>query len=237
MATNPLYWIATNVVSENFPTTDEALKEPDGLLAAGGDLTADTLLDAYRRGIFPWYSEGQPILWWSPDPRSVLQLDALHISRSLKRRIQSGIYRVTIDQSFEDVVECCSAPRKSQSGTWITADMQAAYCQLHRLGHAHSVECWHQQKLVGGLYGVGIGKVFFGESMFAAMADASKVCLVHLVDNLRAWGYALIDCQVHNPHLESLGARPIARRHFIAQLNDLCGLQPAAHAWQTEVGV
>ena len=157
----PLYWIAANVVADEFPAIDEALAEPDGLLAAGGDLSAETLLDAYRRGIFPWYSDGQPILWWSPDPRSVLDLDKLRVSRSLRRRINSGIYRVTIDQAFEDVVKCCSEPRETQSGTWITADMQAAYGELRRLGHAHSLECWHDRELVGGLYGVAIGQVFF----------------------------------------------------------------------------
>ncbi|MEE9575150.1 MAG: leucyl/phenylalanyl-tRNA--protein transferase [Gammaproteobacteria bacterium] len=215
MITNTkLYWIADNIVSEEFPDVSHALTEPDGLLAIGGDLNPDRLLDAYRKGIFPWYSEGQPIMWWSPDPRCVLFPDELIISRSLKKSLRKHDYKVTFDQVFSDVVKSCAGPRLNSPGTWITQAIIKNYQLLHESGHAHSVECWLQGELVGGLYGIAIGQIFFGESMFSRITDASKICLVHLVHFLKIQGFALIDCQVYSEHLARLGARVIPRDEF-----------------------
>ena len=197
---------------------DVALIEPNGLLALGGDLSAPRLLYAYAHGIFPWYSAGQPILWWSPDPRMVLEPEHLKIARSLRKRIRKGEYEVTTNRCFKQVVQACAAPRGAGNGTWIVAEMLAAYLTLHELGHAHSIECWFDGKLVGGLYGVAIGQVFFGESMFSRRVDASKVALERLC---RA-GYRLIDCQLPSKHLASLGALPVPRKQFCARLNELC---------------
>ncbi|MDH5437103.1 MAG: leucyl/phenylalanyl-tRNA--protein transferase [Gammaproteobacteria bacterium] len=205
-----------------FPDVDQALTEPDGLLAVGGDLSPERLLEAYRRGIFPWYSEGQPVLWWSPNPRSVLFPEKLNISRSLKKSLNKNVFTVTLDTAFRDVITACSHPRKDDAGTWITPDMIDAYCLLHEQGHAHSVECWYEDKLVGGLYGIAIGKVFFGESMFSKKTDASKVAFVTLVQQLTTWGFQLIDCQIQSAHLDSLGAENIPRRRFIDLLNQHC---------------
>ncbi|HHH35934.1 MAG TPA: leucyl/phenylalanyl-tRNA--protein transferase [Gammaproteobacteria bacterium] len=207
-----------------FPDVTQALREPNGLLAVGGRLSPDCLLRAYRRGIFPWYSEEQPILWWSPDPRMVLFPDELRISRSLRKTLRRGIYRVSVDRAFPEVIAACAAPRRDEPGTWITAEMEAAYCHLHREGWAHSVEVWAGDALVGGLYGVAIGRVFFGESMFHRRRDASKVALVSLVERLRQWHFALIDCQVASDHLATLGAREIPRAHFIELLDRHCPL-------------
>jgi leucyl/phenylalanyl-tRNA--protein transferase len=205
-----------------FPPVETALREPNGLLAAGGDLSAVRLLDAYRRGIYPWYSEGQPPLWWSPDPRMVLFVDEFRPSRSLRRRVARRDFDVRVDTAFGDVIDACSrAPRKGQDGTWITADMQRAYAHMHDLGYAHSVEAWRDGELVGGLYGLALGKVFFGESMFARVTDASKVCLAALVALLRERGMVLIDCQQETGHLASLGARPIPRGEFVRLLSEL----------------
>jgi len=202
-----------------FPPLESALREPNGLLAAGGDLRPQTLLAAYRRGIFPWYSEGQPILWWSPDPRMVLYLDEFRASRSLRKRIQQGTYDIRADTAFADVVRACAhAPRAGQTGTWITPAVIDAYATLHAQGYCHSVEAWHDGVLVGGLYGLALGRVFFGESMFAHRVDASKVALAMLVTLLRERQFVLIDCQQETPHLASLGARPIPRRMFAAEL-------------------
>lgn len=216
------YWINPYAYDIDFPDVELALREPDGLLAIGGDLSTQRLLQAYRSGIFPWYSEGQPILWWSPDPRTVLFPEELKVSRSLAKTLRRGSYRVTLDQAFAQVVDACAAPRKDQDGTWITPAMKKAYRELHRLGLAHSIESWYQDQLVGGLYGIALGRVFFGESMFSRQTDASKVAFVHLVHWLKDWQYALIDCQVHTPHLASLGARPIARGEFIGLLRQWC---------------
>jgi leucyl/phenylalanyl-tRNA--protein transferase len=228
-----LYWIQAHRLGEGFPDPGDALREPDGLLAAGGDLSNERLLDAYQRGIFPWYTDGQPILWWAPDPRSVLCPDELHVTRSLRRTLARGTLTVTIDRAFANVIRECAAPRRDDGGTWITGDMTNAYNRLHAAGYAHSVETWQQGTLVGGLYGVAIGKVFFGESMFARQPDASKVALARLVDRLRDWGYELIDCQVHNAHLESLGARTIARTEFNGLLEVLCPQRPSEQAWRS----
>ncbi|WP_199775627.1 leucyl/phenylalanyl-tRNA--protein transferase [Microbulbifer pacificus] len=198
----------------DFPDTANALKDPDGLLAVGGDLTPEWLLAAYRRGIFPWFSDDQPILWWSPSPRCIVRPQALSLSRSLRKVIRQGRYQVTFDRAFEAVMEGCAAPRANQPGTWITADMCDAYTTMHRLGHAHSVETWLDGKLVGGLYGLAVGRMFYGESMFHRATDASKVAFAHLVRQLAVWGCELIDCQVSNPHLLSLGAEEISRTEF-----------------------
>lgn len=215
-----------------FPDVEQALTEPDGLLAVGGDLSPERLLEAYRRGIFPWYSEDQPVLWWSPNPRSVLFPEKLKISRSLNKTIKKQIFTVTLDTAFRDVITVCAQPRKDDAGTWITPDMIEAYCTLFEQGHAHSVESWHEGKLVGGLYGIAIGKVFFGESMFSKKTDASKVAFVKLVQQLKAWGFELIDCQIQSEHLDSLGAENIPRRHFIDLLNQLCISSNKDSAWK-----
>lgn len=216
----------------SFPPVDGALTEPNGLLAVGGDLSPTRLLAAYRHGIFPWYNLGEPVLWWSPDPRLVLFPEKLKVSRSLRKTLQRGEFRVTFDQAFTQVINACAAPRKHGGGTWITPEMKAAYSRLHELGYAHSVESWYQEKLVGGLYGVAIGRVFFGESMFYRRTDASKAAFVTLVESLRRWQYALIDCQVRTNHLISLGAEEIPRRQFIRLLDKLCQMPCAETAWR-----
>ena len=217
-----------------FPRVDLALQEPDGLLAVGGDLSEDRLLLAYRSGIFPWYGAGQPILWWSPDPRLVLFPSRLRITRSLSKTIRKATFSITLDQAFDAVISACAEPRPGQAGTWITPEMMAAYRDLHAAGHAHSVECWQEGKLAGGLYGVAIGRIFFGESMFARSTDASKVALVGLVRQLSRWGFPLVDCQVHTTHLASLGAETISRREFIRTLEHTC-MQPALNTtWRLD---
>lgn len=224
------YWLDINK-PDLFPDVELALKEPDGLLAVGGDLSEQRLLSAYRKGIFPWYSDDQPVLWWSPDPRMVLKPNELKVSRSLKKTIKKNIFEVTFDKAFEQVIGKCSAPRDYTNDTWITDEMKRAYIRLHNSGHAHSVECWRDGKLVGGLYGIAIGKVFFGESMFSQLTDASKVAFTYLVRHLQKWHYQLIDCQVYTQHLESLGASSIPRESFIEQLSSLCH-EPVNHQWQ-----
>ncbi|MBT6276494.1 MAG: leucyl/phenylalanyl-tRNA--protein transferase [Chromatiales bacterium] len=205
-----LTWLTPGLPDQAFPPTRHALVEPNGLLAAGGDLSPARLLAAYERGIFPWYSEGDPLLWWTPNPRSVLFPGELRVTRSLRKRIRSEKFSIRINTSFEQVMRACAAPRGGETGTWIDKAMVDAYSRLHEIGVALSVESWVGEQLVGGLYGVSLGKVFFGESMFARQADASKVALAHLC----TLGYQLVDCQLHNPHLESLGARMIERDKF-----------------------
>jgi len=221
-----LVWIDPHADDDPFPDVSTALKEPDGLLAVGGHLDPDLLLTAYRRGIFPWYSEGQPVLWWSPDPRAVIFPDKVRISRSLDRSLKKKPYQTTINQAFDAVIQACALPRPNQEGTWITADMAKAYSRLASLGHAHSIETWSDGKLVGGLYGVAIGCVFFGESMFSFASDASKVALVRLADELCQRGYRLIDCQVQSQHLDSLGAIALQRQHFIELISHWCNRAP-----------
>ncbi len=203
-----------NRASLKFPPLHKALREPNGLLAAGGDLSAERLVAGYRHGCFPWYQDGQPLLWWSPDPRTVLLPNNLHISRSLRKVLRSDLFSVTFDRNFTDVIHACSEPRKDEDGTWITSEMQAAYFALHAQGHAHSVEVWQQDQLVGGLYGIAIGQLFFGESMFSRTSNASKVGFVTLVSALKAAGFVLIDCQMPTAHLISLGAESIRRSEF-----------------------
>ncbi|MPQ75914.1 leucyl/phenylalanyl-tRNA--protein transferase [Hydrogenovibrio sp. JE_KL2] len=202
-----------------FPPTNIAMTDPNGLLAVGGDLSPEWLLLAYSKGLFPWFSEDDPILWWTPNPRAVLMINNLKVSRSLKKTIRKGHFQVTLDQNFRAVMEACSlAPREGQDGTWITEDMIEAYCALHEKGHAHSVEVWQDNEIVGGLYGVSIGKVFFGESMFSKRTDASKVALVALCTQLKAWGFNMIDAQVTSNHMLSLGATEISREEFEQRL-------------------
>lgn len=205
-----------------FPDVAEALTEPDGLLAIGGDLSVERLLAAYRRGIFPWYSDDQPILWWSPNPRAVLFPDELKISRSLRKTIKQQKYTVRMDTAFAEVIAACAEPRKDGHGTWITREMTQAYIQLHKHGFAHSIEAWSDDQLVGGLYGVSIGHVFFGESMFTRRSDASKVAFAFLVTQLRQQDFGLIDCQVFSTHLATLGARVILRENFVNLLDQFC---------------
>lgn len=211
-----LKWLSRS--NFDFPPLETALHEPNGLLAAGGDLNPQRLIQAYRHGCFPWFQDGQPILWWSPDPRTVLFPDELHVSRSLAKFIRQQQYRVTIDQAFEQVIQGCAGPRDYADGTWITTPMQDAYCQLHRLGVAHSAEAWQGDALVGGLYGLAIGRLFFGESMFSRADNASKVAFVALVQRLKAAGFVLIDCQMPTQHLHSFGARAISRGEFASHL-------------------
>lgn len=202
-----------------FPPVEQALPNPNGLLAAGADLSPARLIDAYSKGIFPWFSEGEPVLWWSPDPRMVLVTSEVHVSRSLRRVLRSGRFSVTFDRAFVDVMRrCADTPRgrRRETGTWITADMIEAYTELHRRDLAHSVEVWKDDGLAGGLYGVALGRMFFGESMFSRVTDASKVALVTLARHLERWGFAMIDCQVSSAHLLSLGAREIPRAEFVA---------------------
>ncbi|HMM71007.1 MAG TPA: leucyl/phenylalanyl-tRNA--protein transferase [Rhodocyclaceae bacterium] len=218
-------WLAPG---QPFPDIDRALGTPNGLLAAGGELSPARLLDAYRRGIFPWFNPGEPILWWSPDPRMVLFPEEIRIARSLKRRLRQADYTIAFDRDFDAVVRACAGPRRGARGTWITPAMRAAYGRLHRLGHAHCIEMYVDGALVGGLYGVALGRVFFGESMFSHIPNASKIALAHLAMTLHRKGYTLIDCQVPSAHLASLGARELPRSTFAALLQQqIDGRQPA----------
>ena len=264
-------WLSGNTP---FPPTERALRSPNGLLAAGGDLSTQRLLEAYRHGIFPWFSPGEPVLWWSPDPRMVLVPREFKISRSLAKVLRNTAYEVRCDTAFEQVMRGCAAPRgESQGGTWISEDMIAAYCALHEMGHAHSVEVWLPRQsfqpqtgskarqrrandmdgamgsamsergsqcgypdalgleLAGGLYGIAIGRMFYGESMFSQASNASKIALAHLARQLERWQFGMIDCQMNTPHLASLGAREIPRSEFIAQLRELINCEPVRH-WQ-----
>ncbi|MGH8677206.1 MAG: leucyl/phenylalanyl-tRNA--protein transferase [Burkholderiales bacterium] len=224
-------WLAPD---QPFPALERALRQPNGLLAAGGDLSVARLLDAYRRGIFPWFSEGEPILWWSPDPRMVLFPAELKVSRSLGKTLRRQSFSVTADRSFADVVEACRAPRRDQPGTWITREMALAYSRLHRAGYAHSIESWQHGELAGGLYGVAIGSAFFGESMFTRVSDASKVALITLVRQLERRGFGLIDCQMNTRHLASFGAREISRTRFARLLADLVDYGGNRGPWRLE---
>ncbi len=224
----PITWLAHSDPPALLPPSEQALAEPNGLLAAGGALTPDWLVHAYRRGIFPWYGPGQPILWWTPDPRAVLLPQEFRISRSLARSLRNRGYRTTIDAAFREVVAGCAAPRRAGGGTWLSPAMQAAYIALHERGQAHSIETWLGDRLVGGVYGVALGRVFFGESMFSHTRDASKVALARLVAECRRHGVPLIDCQVPSAHLASLGSRCLPRAEFEGWLAGLvAGPQPA----------
>jgi leucyl/phenylalanyl-tRNA--protein transferase len=227
-----MFRLSANPSDLRFPPVDVATSE--GLLAIGGDLRPERLLEAYRHGIFPWYDEDQPILWWSPDPRTVLFPDKLHISRSLKRSLRPGIFNVTLDTCFLDVMQHCAGPRPQypDGGTWITAEMLEAYRRLHKLGYAHSVEAWQEGALVGGLYGVALGGAFFAESMFTRASDASKVALVSLVRQLQAWEFCLMDCQQSSPHVMALGAESIPRHNFLDHLTAALAMTERRGRWQ-----
>ena len=218
-----------------FPPVETALKDPNGLLAMGGDLSPARLLDAYRHGIFPWFNPGEPILWWSPDPRMVLVPGEVRITRSLAKRIRNAGFEVRVDTAFAEVMCACAAPREGESGTWISPLMVAAYSRLFEAGYAHSVETWHDGRLVGGLYGVAIGSMFYGESMFSREPDASKVALVRLAQQLQHWGFGLIDCQMETEHLASMGAHTVPRSVFTAQLSDLVNLPHHPGPWTFEI--
>jgi leucyl/phenylalanyl-tRNA--protein transferase len=226
-----IVWLSERDSPQAFPPVERALSEPDGLLAAGGDLSPPRLLEAYRRGIFPWYSRGQPILWWCPDPRAVLIPQQIKVSRSLAKTIRNRGFETKIDQSFREVLRYCGSTELRPGGTWLSPEMRAAYLRLHKLGYAHSVETWLNDRLVGGLYGIAIGNVFFGESMFSLERDASKVALKRLCDELVARGYQMIDCQMATPHLMSLGAELIPRVDFIQLLTAHVGEDLTPRAW------
>lgn len=222
-----LAWIAADDPPDAFPDARHALREPNGLIAAGGDLSPERLVAAYRRGIFPWYSEGQPILWWNPDPRAVLFPAELRVSRRLARTLRSGRFEVSVDQAFDDVIRLCAETR-AESGTWLGPDMIAAYRELHARGIAHSVESWRDGALAGGIYGLALGGVFFGESMVSLVPDGSKVAMARLAAIALERGIAVIDCQVSNPHLERLGSRPLPRAEFLALVRRQVDTPPAS---------
>jgi len=230
-------WLSSSADSP-FPPVGRATSH--GLLAAGGDLSVTRLLNAYQQGIFPWFNAYDPILWWSPDPRMVFHTDKLHISRSLRKTLRQKHFDITFDHDFLAVMQACAAPRTSQAPaaeheTWIHNEMIAAYMQLHQAGYAHSVECWQNDELVGGIYGVSIGKMFFGESMFSFTSNASKVALVTLAEQLKLWGYPLIDCQVYSAHLARLGAATLPRSEFVQQVQQLCALDGQTGSWRAVV--
>ena len=224
-------WLGPN---DPLPPVERALRRPNGLLAAGGGLAVSRLLEAYSRGCFPWFNEGEPVLWWSPDPRMILVPGELHVSRSLLKRIRHGGFTVRADTAFRQVMAACAAPRPGQSGTWITDEMIAAYGALHDAGAAHSIETWMDGDLVGGLYGVAIGRAFFGESMFARVTDASKLAFVHLVAQLQQWEFGVVDCQMNTSHLAAFGAREIPRTSFLALIRAQIARNAPPVPWQLD---
>jgi len=228
-----LYYIDPDSPADNFPPVVNALTQPDGLLCFGGDLSTERILNAYRRGIFPWYSEGQPIMWWSPSPRCVIFPDEVIVRRSLKKTMRNMDYHFSIDTAFPDVISACSAPRDEDGGTWITHEIKDAFIRLHELGHAHSAEIWKDGKLIGGLYGIAMGQIFFGESMFSIARDASKVAFACAAQFLHRHHFKLIDAQVTSGHLLSLGAREIQRDDFITTLDKYCHVENDIDLWQT----
>ena len=234
MRTPRLTWIRPEDPPNHFPDAGTALRDPDGLLAVGGDLSPDRLLYAYRHGIFPWYHGDQPILWWSPDPRAVLLPEEFHVSTSLRKRLRHRGFRLSFDTVFNEVVAACATPRPNQpeGGTWITPEMRTAYARLQQLGYAHSVEIWMDGELAGGLYGIAIGAVFFGESMFSRRRDTSKIALACLSRHLQDWGFALLDCQVQSEHLARLGARTVPRQQFLDLLTHHCEHTVPAVDWR-----
>ncbi len=218
-----LHWLDPRDPQQPFPPAHLAMREPNGLLAIGGDLSTPRLLNAYRQGIFPWYNPDEPILWWCPDPRAVIELDGLHVSRSLARRIRRRDVEIHFDTDFDAVLAACAGPRAGTRGTWLGTDMRRAYRKLFDQGHAHCIEIRCQDRLIGGLYGIAIGRMFYGESMFSAEADGSKLALYWLCRHLRAWGFEMLDCQVHSPHLGRMGAVELPRQAFLERA------RPAAH--------
>jgi len=221
-------------ISCEFPPIGSALDNPNGLLAAGGDLSPQRLLSAYRKGIFPWFNPGEPILWWSPDPRCSLEPKQIHISRSLKKAIRKTAFEISFDRDFQSVIKACSEPRQNSAETWISPEMQSAYLELHKMGRAHSVELWQDGQLCGGLYGIAIGKLFFGESMFSKRDNCSKIAFAFFACQLQKWGYALIDCQIDNAHLTSMGAHSIPRSEFQRYLDNYL-TEPPDHDWVFDI--
>ena len=220
-----LYLVKNKKMAIDFPNVTDALKNPNGLLAIGGDLDETRLLSAYQKGIFPWFNEGQPILWWAPNPRCILKPNKIHISHSLKKCLRKNQFQITYNKNFTNVISQCSVNRNKDNDTWLTTDMKKAFINLHKSGYAHSVECWHNKELVGGLYGIAMGKIFFGESMFSRMSNTSKITLVHLVERLKEMNFQLIDCQINSKHLQTLGAQLIARNQFTKLLKDFCNFK------------
>jgi len=223
-----IHWLRP---AEPFPPVETALAEPNGLLAAGDELSAERLLEAYQQGIFPWFNADQPVLWWSPDPRMVLLPAELRVTRSLAKVLRNRVYEVRADSAFRTVMQACAEPRNHQNGTWISPAMIEAYHALHRRGIAHSIETWIDGELAGGLYGVAIGRMFYGESMFTRVTDASKIALVHLVRQLERWGFGMIDCQMHTAHLGRMGGREIPRAAFMRKLGELVNYPPISGTW------
>jgi leucyl/phenylalanyl-tRNA--protein transferase len=223
-----IHWLRP---AEPFPPVETALAEPNGLLAAGDELSAERLLEAYQQGIFPWFNADQPVLWWSPDPRMVLLPAELRVARSLAKVLRNRVYEVRADSAFRTVMQACAEPRNHQNGTWISPAMIEAYHALHRRGIAHSIETWIDGELAGGLYGVAIGRMFYGESMFTRVTDASKIALVHLVRQLERWGFGMIDCQMHTAHLGRMGGREIPRAAFMRKLGELVNYPPISGTW------
>lgn len=232
-----LHWLDPRNPHQPFPPVHLAMRDPNGLLAIGGDLSATRLLNAYRQGIFPWYNPDEPILWWCPDPRTVLEPSAMHVSHSLKKTIRRADYAVTFDRAFAQVLTACAGERRKSHGTWLGEDMQQAYNELHQKGHAHSVEIWRDHELIGGLYGLALGRAFFGESMFSRATDASKLALYWLCQQLQRWGFALIDCQISSSHLLSLGAREIPRAEFLPRLADAVQAPLKPQRWNFDADV
>lgn len=226
-----LVWLGADDPVDQFPDPEQALPKPNGLLAAGGDLSPARVLAAYRQGIFPWYQDGQPILWWSPDPRAVIPVGRMHISRGLRRLLRSGRYQLSLDQDCAGVINGCMGPRNGRAGTWITVDMRLAYLELHDMGHVHSIEVWDDHTLVGGLYGIALGRVFCGESMFSVHKNASKVAMACLDRLLCETGFEMMDCQMYTPHLGSLGAQAMSRRRYLEKLKDWSGKPPTRTPW------
>lgn len=224
-------WLNFN---EPFPAVNRALAEPNGLLAAGGTLDRERLVEAYRHGIFPWFNEGEPVLWWSPDPRMVLLPAEIRVTRSLAKAMRNRNYSVRADSAFREVMNACAAPRDGRAGTWINADMISAYCDLHNAGIAHSIEIWVDDALAGGLYGVALGHMFYGESMFTRVPDASKIALVHLARQLQRWNFGMIDCQMRTDHLARMGAREMPRADFVRKLVELVNYPPIPGVWKLD---
>lgn len=226
-----LHWLDPRNPDQPFPPAHLAMRDPNGLLAIGGDLSVPRLLRAYAQGVFPWYNPDEPILWWCPDPRAVLMPGAMHVSRSLRKSIRRADYAVTLDRAFAQVMDACAASRIKSRGTWLGADMKRAYLDLHLQGHCHSIEVWRQGTLIGGLYGVALGRVFFGESMFSRASDASKIALYWLVEQLQVWDYDIIDCQISSAHLQALGAQELARPLFLRLLSTAVQRPGSGASW------
>lgn len=232
-----LHWLDPRNPHQPFPPVHLAMRDPNGLLAIGGDLSATRLLRAYRQGIFPWYNPDEPILWWCPDPRTVLPPSGMHVSHSLRKTIRRADYALSFDRAFDEVLEACSAARGKSRGTWLGDDMRGAYAELHRRGNAHSVEVWRDGALIGGLYGVTLGRVFFGESMFSRATDASKLALYWLAQQLQRWDFEMIDCQVSSAHLLSLGARELPREQFLKTLAPAVQAEGRGAPWRFDADV